>query len=172
MNGLSADKYIYLADQPALIPILADWYYDEWGHSDPSSSRERMRQILSGYLSRDKIPLIIVLLRGSQPIASASLKIREMETRPQYLNWLGGVYVHPDYRDQGIGSQLVEYSANEAKNLRVNELFLYTRSHEEFYTRLGWQVIEKPSYEGRLAIVMRRILSVEAGKEKTNVHRS
>lgn len=165
MNRLSADKYIYLADQPALIPVLADWFYDEWGRSDPSSSPERMGQILGGYLNKDKIPLTIILLRGSQPIASASLKIREMETHPQYLNWLGGVFVHPDYRDQGIGSQLVEYSANEAKSLRVNELYLYTRSHEEFYTRLGWQVIEKPLYEGCLAIVMRRMLSVEAGKE-------
>ncbi|MCJ7536833.1 MAG: GNAT family N-acetyltransferase [Anaerolineales bacterium] len=165
MNRLSADRYINLADQPALIPVLANWFYDEWGRRDPSSSPERMRQILGGNLNRDKIPLIIVLLRGSQPIASASLKIREIETHPQYLNWLGGVYVHPDYRDQGIGSQLVEYSANEAKRLQVNELYLYTRSHEEFYTRLGWQVIEKPIYEGCLAIVMRRILSVEAGKE-------
>jgi GNAT superfamily N-acetyltransferase len=165
MNRLSADRYINLADQPALIPVLANWFYDEWGRSDPSSSPERMGQILGGYLNKDKIPLTIILLRGSQPIASASLKIREMETHPQYLNWLGGVFVHPDYRDQGIGSQLVEYSANEAKSLRVNELYLYTRSHEEFYTRLGWQVIEKPLYEGCLAIVMRRILSVEAGKE-------
>ena len=165
MNRLSADKYIYLADQPALIPVLADWFYDEWGRSDPSSSPERMGQILGGYLNKDKIPLTIILLRGSQPIASASLKIREMETHPQYLNWLGGVFVHPDYRDQGIGSQLVEYSANEAKRLQVNELYLYTRNHEEFYTRLGWQVIKKPLYEDRLAIVMRRILSVEAGKE-------
>ena len=165
MNRLSADRYINLADQPALIPVLANWFYDEWGRRDPSSSPERMGQILGGYLNKDKIPLTIILLRGSQPIASASLKIREMETHPQYLNWLGGVFVHPDYRDQGIGSQLVEYSANEAKSLRVNELYLYTRSHEEFYTRLGWQVIEKPLYEGCLAIVMRRILSVEAGKE-------
>ena len=26
-----------------------------------------------------------------------------METHPQYLHWLGGVYVHPDFREQGIG---------------------------------------------------------------------
>ena len=160
MDSSPADQYIYLADQPELLPELADWFYDEWGGSDPNSSRERMKRILGEYLNRDKIPLTIVLLRDSQPIASASLKIREMETHTQYIYWLGGVYVHPHYRDQGIGSQLVEYSANEAKRLKVNELYLYTRHHENLYTRLGWQVIERPIYEGRIAVIMKRLLPV------------
>ena len=157
----STDEFIYLADQPELLPVLTDWFYDEWGRSDPNSSQERMRRILGEHLNRDIIPLTIVLLRGSHPIASASLKIREMETHPKYLNWLGGVFVLPEYRQQGIGSKLVDYTASEAKRLKVNELYLYTRNHEQFYTRLGWQVIERPVYEGRIAIVMKRELSVE-----------
>jgi putative hydrolase of the HAD superfamily len=160
-GSMSDDRYIFLADQPGLVPVLLDWFYDEWGRTDPDSSRERMRRILGEQLNKDKIPLTIVLLRDSHPIASASLKIREMETHPQYLHWLGGVFVQPDYRSQGIGSRLVKYTAGEAKRLKVNDLYLYTRSHERFYTRLGWQVIEKPIYDGRIAIVMQRILSVK-----------
>ena len=156
-----ADRFIYLADQPDLLPLLTDWFVGEWGRDNPGNSRHHIGRILTDHLNRDKIPLTIVLLRDSQPIATASLKIREMETHPQYPYWLGGVYVHPDYRQQGIGSQIVQYTANEAKRLKVIDLYLYTRSHEEFYTRLGWQVIERPRYEGRIAIVMKRELSVE-----------
>lgn len=161
MGGESTDKYIYLADQPDLVPVLTNWFYDEWGSNNPNNSRDRIRGILLEHLNRDRIPLTIVILRDSNPIASASLKIREMETHPQYLHWLGGVFVHPDYRQQGIGSNLVDYTADEAKRLAVNELYLYTRSHERFYTQLGWQVIERPIYEDRIAIVMKRILSAE-----------
>ncbi len=167
-DSKSTDEFIYLADQPQLVPLLVDWFYDEWGRNDPNSSRERMRRILGEHLNRDRIPLTIVLLRDSHPIASASLKIREMETHPQYQNWLGGVFVRPEYRQQGIGTKLVDYSASEAKRLKVNELYLYTRSRERFYNRLGWQVIERPIYEGRVAIVMIRELSVEKGKEKND----
>jgi predicted GNAT family acetyltransferase len=165
MTNNPAEQYIYLADQPDLLPILADWFYDEWGCGDPNSSPESMRRLLGNYLNRDQFPLTIVLLRDGEPIASASLKIQEMETHPQYLHWLGGVYVHPQYRNEGFGSQLVEYTANEAVNLNIKQLYLYTRNHEEFYTRLGWQVIERPLYEGRIAIVMRRIFSAATGKE-------
>jgi predicted N-acetyltransferase YhbS len=168
MDAEPIDQYIYLADRPDLVPVLVDWFYEEWGRKNPVISRARIGRNLGERLNKDRVPLTIVLLRDSQPIASASLKIREMETHPQYLLWLGGVYVHPEYRKQGIGSRLVEYTAGEAQKHKVNNLYLYTRSHERFYSRLGWQVIERSIYEGRLAIVMKKILSVEIEKELTN----
>jgi GNAT superfamily N-acetyltransferase len=166
MGSTSTDRYTYLADQPQLLPILADWFYEEWGDTDAGRSPEYMRQVLSSYLNRDRIPLAIVRMRGSRPIATASLKIREMETHPQYLHWLGGVYVHPDFREQGIGSQLVEFAAREAQKFSVQDLYLYTRSHASFYSRLGWQEIERTLYKNRAAVIMKRNLSTEEQKEE------
>jgi GNAT superfamily N-acetyltransferase len=162
MANNPGDRYIFLADQPELLPILAAWFYDEWGRHNPPGSRESMQRVLGEFLNRDQIPLTIVRLRESEPIASASLKIREMETHPQYLNWLGGVYVHPDFREQGIGSQLVQYTAHKAIELKVKGLYLYTRKHVNFYARLGWQVIEEPLYHGRKVSIMKRNLSVDS----------
>ena len=162
------DEYIYLADQPQLLPTLADWFYEEWGHNNPQSSRESMQRTLSEFLNKEQLPLTFVRMRDSKPIASASLKIREMVTHPQYLHWLGGVYVHPDYRGQGIGSQVVEFSAAQAIQLKVTDLFLYTRGHENFYARFGWRVIEEPVYEGRVVSIMKRKLTVASRKEQHN----
>jgi predicted N-acetyltransferase YhbS len=154
----SIDRFVYLADQPALLPILADWFYDEWGHLDSQSSMESMEHELSGCLNKDRLPLTIVRMRDDQPIASASLRLKEMETHPQYLHWLGGVYVHPDFRRQGVGSQLVEFTADQAIRLQVTELYLYTRGNEIFYSRLGWHTIEQPLYQGRVVSLMKRNL--------------
>lgn len=168
MNGERADRYIYLADKPELLPTLADWFYDEWGRNNARMSPERMRSVLEEFLNTDKIPLTIITMRNSEPIGSATLKIQEMETHRQYLYWLGGVYVHPQYRRQGVGSRLVNYTAAKAKSLEVEELYLYTRSHEGFYARLGWQVIERPLYHERSATIMKRNLSVNHQKEENH----
>ena len=98
MNSPLTEEFIYLADQPHLLPVLAKWFYEEWGHQDPLCSLQSMQDELGGYLHTDRIPMAIVCLQDSQPVASASLRIREMESHPQYMHWLGGVYVHPDHR--------------------------------------------------------------------------
>ena len=42
----------------------------------------------------------------------------------------------------------------EARNLRIPRLYLYTPSAEKFYARLGWSVLERTDYAGKAAIVM------------------
>lgn len=162
---MKSDKYIYLADRPSLVPQLARWFYKEWGQNNPHLSLETVEGKLRDRLNREKIPLVLVLLRDDLPIASASLKIREMETHPQYLHWLGSVYVLPEYRSQGIGTELVQYAASEARRLGVQDLYLYTRHRERFYARLGWKPIERPIYDGRPAVIMtRKLIEKHKGK--------
>lgn len=156
----SGDRFVYLADRVDLIPTLAGWFYDEWGHNSADLTPATFEQKLRQRLNRDRVPLVLVLLRDDSPIASASLKNQEMEIHPQYLHWLGSVYVLPEYQGKGIGSNLVQYSVNEAKRLAVHDLYLYTRSRENFYTRLGWKPLERPLYHGRRVVIMKHILSV------------
>jgi GNAT superfamily N-acetyltransferase len=154
----TSDQYVYLADRPELIPELARWFYDEWRQNYPDLSVETIEGKLNTRLHKDKIPLVLILLRDGSPIASASLKIQEMETHPQYLHWLGSVYVLPELRGGGIGSNLIQYSAAEARRLGVRDLYLYTRSREGFYARLGWTPVERPLYHGRTVVIMLRNL--------------
>ncbi len=146
----------YLADRPELIPVLASWFYAEWG--TPDLSVERIERRLHERLNRDRLPLVLVGFHDQQPVASASLKIREMEIRPEYLHWLGSVYVRPEERNRGIGSHLIEYAASEARRWDVEDLYLYTTYRENLYARLGWITIERVEYHGRSVAVMRRTL--------------
>ena len=156
----SSDKLIYIADRPELIPTLAEWFYKEWGQNFPDLTPATIEGKLEERLNRDKIPLVLVLLRDDSPIASASLKLQEMETHPQYLHWLGSVYVLPEFRGIGIGTFLIKYTVEKAKQIEVKTLYLYTRRKENFYARLGWYTIEKPLYQGRQVAIMNQILSV------------
>ncbi len=98
----------YLADHVNLTRLIATWFYEEWGIPHPKNSVENVEKRLFNQMNRDRLPLISIAFQGVEPVGSASLKIREMETHPQYAHWLGSVYVRHIFRNQGIGSRLVE----------------------------------------------------------------
>ena len=148
-----------LADHADLIPEIAGWLYDEWGHTYPDGSPRLVEQTLMERCNRHSLPLALVGFHQEAPICTASLKIREMETHPHYEHWLGTVYTLPQHRRKGIGAQIVKAAEAEAENLGLRLLYLYTRHSEMFYARLGWEAIERPLYKGRPAIIMQRKLN-------------
>lgn len=81
-----------------------------------------------------------------------------MDIYPQFGYWLGNVYVKPECRNQGVGSQIVEATVDKAKLLEVKNLYLYTEDREHFYQRLGWITLERVEYHTHMVHVMRRTL--------------
>jgi GNAT superfamily N-acetyltransferase len=148
-----------LADHPDLIPSITEWLYEEWGQYYPDGSRRRVEASLLERCQRDQLPIAMVGFVKGEPIGAASLKIREMESHPQYEHWLGTVYVRPQFRRRGYGGQLVGAAEELARSLGLKVLHLYTRHNENLYANLGWETIERPLYKQRPAIIMRKYLS-------------
>jgi N-acetylglutamate synthase-like GNAT family acetyltransferase len=144
----------YLADQPELVPLLSTWFFNEWGRNNPALTVEVIEGRVRERLNRDKPPLCLVAFVENQPVATAALKIREMETHTQYAHWLGNVYVLPEFRAQGIGTAVIERAKYEAKRIGIRDLYLYTRDRAHLYARLGWETIEQAPYRGRRATIM------------------
>ena len=151
----------YLAERPDAVPILAQWLFDEWGYRSPDGTVKGMMDNLNQRLNRDRLPMALVALRHGEPVGTASLRVREVEIRPEYEHWLGTVYVHELYRGKGVGSLLIESAAEEAGRLGIDELYLYTRRTrtEGLYARLGWVSVERPSYRGRPAVTMKKVVA-------------
>ncbi len=138
----------YLADLAAMVPLLARWHHEQFGYLAPEDSMERHVAALENTLNREKIPLTFVALSDAAPLGSASLVRRDMSTRPELTPWLARVYVVPERRGLGVGTQLVRRAVAEAGRLGVEHLFLYTPDKEGFYARLGWAVRERVEYRG------------------------
>jgi GNAT superfamily N-acetyltransferase len=150
----------YLADHPQAVPILAQWLFEEWGHRSPDGSVDGITHNLQDRLQRDRLPLALVALGDHEPIGTVSLKLLEFEIRPQYEHWLGSLYVLETNRRRGVGSLLVEATADAARRLVIEELYLYTRHRESerLYAGLGWTEVEQTMYRGRRAVIMKRII--------------
>ena len=160
-----------LPDRPDAIPVLAAWFFEQWGRHVEGTTLETEIAKVSTYQGRDGAPLMVVATVGGEDgggedgdadtgdadafVGAAALKVREMSIFPQYEHWLGNVYVAPARRGQGLASKLVREVVERARRAGVERLYLQTESLDGgLYGRLGFQPVEQVRYRGQEVLVM------------------
>ncbi len=146
----------YLADRPEFIDQLARLCWAEW-QPIYQHRGQTFADALKNYRERrntDRLPLTLVALHAEQLIATVSLKLRDLDIRPDLDPWLGALLVVPDQRRRGVGSMLMYRATEEARRLNLPRLFLWTSSAEGLYLKLGWQVVERTDYCDKDIVIM------------------
>ncbi|MDJ0696734.1 MAG: hypothetical protein QNJ49_16820 [Mastigocoleus sp. MO_167.B18] len=59
-------NFEFLADRTDAIPVVAKWYFDEWGYSVPGNSIQKTVKRISGKLNRDKAPLHMLAIENEK----------------------------------------------------------------------------------------------------------
>lgn len=144
----------YLADHENFIPLLAQWHHREWAYLRPGDSVEARITRLRGCCGHRQIPTVAIAHRDGTLLGSAMLIMHDMDTRMELSPWLAGVFVAPEHRRHGIGTALVKCIIDEATALGVGGLYLFTPTTQEFYSRLGWVLVEHTTYRGADVAVM------------------
>lgn len=148
-------EFEFLADNKKAIPILANWYFTEWGQLEKGNTLDKVTEKLHGYLNTDKIPLIILAVERDDILGAAQLKYREMDIYPEKEHWLGGVYVSKKYRGNKVAEKVIGEVVSVAKRVNVHKLYLQTEDLSGgLYRRLGWQPLEQVKYRGLDVLVM------------------
>ncbi|WP_407333088.1 GNAT family N-acetyltransferase [Enterovibrio sp. 27052020O] len=140
--------FIYHSDRPEFLPLVAKWYFNEWGVIS-NASLEDFTNKLSDYLNTDKIPLLVLVMDGEIAVGAAHLRFHEMSIYPDKEHWIGGVYVDQAYRGKHIASALVTKIEEIALTHGVQHLHLQTEQLDGgLYAKLGWQEIEQVESRG------------------------
>ena len=134
-----------LSEHPDLLPTVAGWIYSEWWTEVEGASVGTLTVSLRAHLTTDQIPMTLVASLERSPVGTATLLAHDVETEewPDLTPWLAAVYVMPEYRRRGVGAVLVNAMVEKAASLGVAVLYLSTVGREDFYARLGWQVIHR-----------------------------
>ena len=103
----------------------------------------------------------MLALVGGQPVGTASIFTHDMETRMELSPWLAAVYVMPEFRGQGIGSQLVLAIEETGRRMKLEQLYLFTPDRASFYARLGWSEFEVVEFRNRSNVIMIKSLLEE-----------
>lgn len=141
-----------------LVPLIARWHWDEWGGDYANTSLDEWTAQLATKTRTDGLPCSWVAFVDGEPVGSVVLELDGVEPRPELKPDLGGLYVVPRHRRNGIGTALVLACEAGAREFGVEELYLYTESAESLYARLGWETFERTQFLGQPAAIMRKSL--------------
>ena len=150
-----------LDKQPEFIPVVAEWHWQEWGHTDPGSSVESWTTGLALQAGADQIPGTLVAVADGAPLGAVCLVEQDMrgyQPAAGLTPWLKGLYVAPAARRRGYGELLLRHCQAWASSLGYDALYLYTlraSGARALYERLEWHTIHEGHYEDIDVAVMR-----------------
>lgn len=145
------------SERPDLVPVVARWLWDEWWRRNGHSLEQTLDAVRESVTARP-MPKTFVLLADGQPLGTASLAARDLEERPDLSPWLAGVLVLPAARRQGHAARLAAAVEAESRAASIPTLWLYTRTAERLYARIGWRTVESFERKGNAYALMKRDL--------------
>jgi GNAT superfamily N-acetyltransferase len=145
----------YLADCPEFIETLAPLVAEHWRPILVQDTVESRAAKLRDHLSHNNLPIAWVAHSGLQVFGTAALRVHDLPGHEHLTPWLGGVFVIPQFRHQGIGAALCSAVEKQAKNLHaVSTLYLFTLDKQAWYKNLGWSILEPCTWCGRPGDIM------------------
>jgi N-acetylglutamate synthase-like GNAT family acetyltransferase len=139
------------------IPELAKMWHEGLGRIWlPEVPLVHAEQRFREHANSDKMPLTSVALHEGKAVGMCSLREND-GIRPDLMPWLGSLAVRTDYRNKGIGRQLIESVKQEAKKFGFSELYLFAfdRTIPVYYQSLGWKIIDTDNFKGYPVTVMK-----------------
>jgi len=140
-------KIYPLSEKKSLYPILAYWSYQNWY----LKRNIPFQLILHEYKRRaeiDALPLSFIAFWGELPVGMVSVKETDMLRRQDLSPWLSALYVSPEYRNKGIGTELILSVLNLCSYKGFKRVFLFIDSRnlkklEGFYGTRGWVFLDE-----------------------------
>ena len=121
---------------------ICDWYYN-WLGIKNNESIEEIKCTFEHSLCKNKLPQTFVALIDGEPAGMYQLSMSDdVNSRPDLYPWLINVYVDEKFRGRNVARELMNTVKENAKELGLIELYLYTK-HIGLYEKFGWKFIEE-----------------------------
>ncbi len=157
-------RIVPLIKQPQWLPVIAEWQQAQWRLYSSSGTLEKRREKLEQHLSLGALPITFVAFWErlsasgsadiSPPVGCVSLVTYRFSSVGVSTPWLANLYVQPELRRKGIGSQLVDFAVSHGYKLALPKLFLFTHDQRGFYESRGWRCLRQHTLNGQPVDVM------------------
>jgi len=90
------------------------------------------------------VPSVLVAVLKGELLGSANLVASDLPPRPELTPWLAQLFVAPTRRRAGVGAALACAILERARQCGHPRVYLYTSGTlPQYYSRLGWRVVER-----------------------------
>src|SRR5438132_2903064 len=124
---------------PQMVELLGVLFTDE-AEFQPDPGKQK--RALEAILANPTIGRLFVAREGKRVVAMASLLFTVSTAEGGRAAWFEDLVVHPDYRRQGVGEQMLKYVIGEARNEGLVRITLLTDMQNEraqaLYRRAGF----------------------------------
>ena len=156
-NSRSAVRIDYLAEHPEFIPTLAQETLDHYRDILRDETLEMRFAKLRSYTHTDSLPLALVASADGELLGMGTLREHDLPDREELTPWLGGMFVRPQHRRQGVGTALCGALEEKAWLMGFPVLYSFTLDQQRLYARLGWQHLQASWWLGHpVDIMMKR----------------
>ena len=150
-----------LKNSPEYFSQVALWHHQECERQGLKSTLELRRERLIKHIQSESIPKTFIATINNELVGCVSLvnyaygrdSVRAKITETPL--WLSNLFVQPEYRNRGIGNQLIEKAKTYAQELKLTELWLTATEFTDYYQKRGWKISRKTRLGGRQVNVMR-----------------
>lgn len=151
-----------LENRPDFFAQVAYWHHKECERQGLKSTLALRQQRLVLHVKEQLLPKTLIVLQRDELVGCVSLvnyTYRSSERMPKVSTeapvWLSNLYVPEQYRQQGIGSALVDAAKHYVRDLGLSELWLSATDYTDYYQKRGWEIIRRTRLGGRQVNVMR-----------------
>ena len=121
------------------VKIVANMMYEWWGKSS-YISLELMEEIIKSYCKNEIFPIVLIAKYDDEIVGTVSLLANDTQLRQDLFPIISSLYVKENYRNQGIGTQLMKKMIDLSKK-NFDKLYLMTRI-EGYYEKFGFKYLE------------------------------
>ena len=129
-----------LADKPLYIQKVVDVLFKEWGNHTTHINRNYWESWVKSSLSKTDVPQTLIGLENDTLVATASLWRCDLQSRQDLFPWFGGLWVKPECRMQGIGTQMQTVAIEKLRAIGYRAVYLFTEL-DGYYEKNGWYYI-------------------------------
>lgn len=157
-------KIFPLKNSPGIFSQVALWHHQECERQGLKSTLELRRERLLKHIHSESIPKTFIATIDDHLVGCVSLvnyAYGRDTPRAKITDtplWLSNLFVQTEYRNRGIGNQLIEKAKSYARELQLNELWLTATEYTNYYQKRNWEIARKTRLGGKQVNVMRTSL--------------
>jgi N-acetylglutamate synthase-like GNAT family acetyltransferase len=150
-----------LKNSPEIFSQVALWHHQECERQGLKSTLELRRERLVKHIKSESIPKTFIATFNNELVGCVSLvnyaygrdSVRAKITDTPL--WLSNLFVQSEFRNRGIGNQLIDKAKSYARELNLTELWLTATEFTDYYKKRDWEISRKTRLGGKQVNVMR-----------------